>query len=163
MTSPAVEPTQVYDIYIKTSPQAIWDAITKPEWTVKYGYRGPAEYELRPGGAYRAQATPEMVSMGLPKVLIDGEVLEVDPPRKLVQTYRFLMNDAAKAEGFTRITWEIEDAGGFSRLTLTHQLGGAPMMAAMVTSKFSQTGAGGWSWILSDLKSLLETGKTLAV
>jgi hypothetical protein len=68
-----------------------------------------------------------------------------------------------KAEGFTRITWEIEKtAAGFSRLTVTHELEGAPMMASMVSSKFSETGAGGWSWILSDLKSLLETGDTLS-
>jgi uncharacterized protein YndB with AHSA1/START domain len=163
MTSSASRTTQVYEIYIKASPQAIWDAITKPEWTEKYGYKGPAEYELRPGGAYRAHATPAMVSMGMPEVLIDGEVIEADPPRKLVHTYRFLMNDATKAEGFTRITWEIEGIGAFSRLTIAHELDGAPGMAAMVASKFSVTGGGGWNWILSDLKSLLETGKTLAV
>jgi len=162
MSSPASGTTQVYEIYVKATPQAIWDAITKPEWSAKYGYRGPAEYELRPGGAYRAHATPAMVSMGMPNVLIDGEVIEADPPRKLVQTYRFLFNDATKAEGFTRLTWEIEDVGGFSRLTLTHELGGAPTMAAMVASKFSVMGSGGWSWILSDMKSVLETGKTLA-
>ena len=154
--------TQVYETYIKASPQAIWDAITRPEWTKKYGYQGPAEYDLRPGGAYRARSTPAMVSFGLPEVLIDGEVIEVEPPKKLVQTYRFLMNDTTKAEGFTRITWEIEGIGAFSRLTMTHELEGAPTMAAMVTSKFSEAGTGGWSWILSDLKSLLETGKTLA-
>ncbi len=111
MTSSASQTTQVYEIYIKAPPQAIWDAITKPEWTEQYGYKGPAEYELHPGGAYRARATPAMVSMGLPAVLIDGEVIEADPPRKLVHTYRFLMNDATKAEGFTRMIWEIEGLG----------------------------------------------------
>ena len=61
--------TQIYEIYIKATPQAIWDAITTPEWTAKYGYGGMSEYDLRPGGAFRARATPEMVSMGLPEVL----------------------------------------------------------------------------------------------
>jgi len=64
--------TQVYEVYIKTSPEAIWDVITSPEWTVKYGYQGAVEYELRPGGAYRAHATPGMQAMGLPDVVIDG-------------------------------------------------------------------------------------------
>ncbi len=154
--------TQIYEIYIKATPQAIWDAITTPEWTAKYGYGGMSEYDLRPGGAFRARATPEMVSMGLPEVAIDGEVVECDPPRKLVQTYRMLFNDASKAEGFTRLTWEIEPTqSGFTRLTVTHELEGAPMMAGMVSSRFSEMGTGGWSWILSDLKSLLETGASM--
>jgi uncharacterized protein YndB with AHSA1/START domain len=155
--------TQVYEVYIKASPQAIWDAITSPEWTVKYAYRGAVEYELRPGGAYRAHATPEMrTMMGMPDVVIDGVVEEADPPRKLVHTYRFLFSEEMKAEGFTRVTWEIEKAAaGFTRLTVIHELEGAPIMAGMVASKFSEMGTGGWSWILSDLKSLLETGSTM--
>jgi uncharacterized protein YndB with AHSA1/START domain len=100
--------------------------------------------------------------MGMEEVVIDGEVVEVNPPSKLVQTYRFLFNDAMKSEGYTRITWEIEEAApGFSRLTVTHELEGAPIMASMVSSKFSEMGTGGWSWILSDLKSVLETGTRL--
>lgn len=154
--------TQVYEVYIKASPQAVWDAITKPEWTERYAYRGRVEYDLRAGGAYRALSSPEIVAAGLPEVAIDGEVIESDPPRKLVQTYRFLFSEAHKAEGFTRITWEIEPAGkGFSRLCVTHELEGAPMMASMVGNKFSEMGGGGWSWILSDLKSLLETGSAM--
>jgi hypothetical protein len=79
-----------------------------------------------------------------------------------VHTYRFLFSPEMKAEGFTRITWEIERAtAGFSRLTVTHELEGAPIMAGMVASKFSEMGTGGWSWILSDLKSLLETGQSM--
>lgn len=154
--------TQVYEVYIKAPPQAIWDAITSPEWTTKYAYQGRVEYDLRPGGTFRAHATPDMRTMGLPDVIIDGEVIEANPPTRLVQTYRFLFSDEMKAEGFTRITWEIEKASAnFTRLTVTHELGGAPIMAGMVASKFSEMGAGGWSWILSDLKSLLETGTTL--
>jgi uncharacterized protein YndB with AHSA1/START domain len=155
--------TQVYEVYIKTTAQAVWDAITKPEWTERYGYRGRMAYELRPGGAFRGHATPMMVQMGLPDVIIDGEVVEADPPRKLVQTYRFLFTEQNKAEGFTRVTWEVAATeSGFCRLTVTHELEGAPVMAEMVSSKFSEQGSGGWSWILSDLKSLLETGHTLA-
>lgn len=157
-----VATTQVYEIYIKAPPEAIWEAITSPEWTVKYGYRGPVEYELRPGGAYRARATPDMLAMGMPEVVIDGTVEEAIPPRKLVHTYRFLFNDQFRSEGFTRVTWEIEKAAsGFSRLTVVHELEGAPMMAAMVSSPFSEMGTGGWAWILSDLKSVLETGSSM--
>lgn len=154
--------TQVHEIYIKATPQAIWDAITKPEWTERYGYRGRVEYELKKGGTFRAFATAQMRAMGMAEVVIDGEVVEADPPNKLVQTYRMLFSDQTKAEGFTRISYEIELAAqGFTRLTVTHELEGAAIMAAMVGSKFSEMGTGGWSWILSDLKSLLETGKTL--
>jgi uncharacterized protein YndB with AHSA1/START domain len=155
--------TQVYEVYIKATPQAIWDAITKPEWNERYGYRGRMEYDLRKGGTFRALATAQMRAMGMAEVVIDGEVVEANPPSKLVQTYRMLFNDQMKSEGFTKVTWEIEPtASGFTRLTVTHDLEGAPIMAGMVASKFSEMGTGGWSWILSDLKSLLETGKTLA-
>jgi uncharacterized protein YndB with AHSA1/START domain len=154
--------TQVYEVYIKAAPQAIWDAITTTEWTTKYGYQGAVDYELRPGGAYRAHSTADMKQFGLPDVVVDGEVIESQPPSRLVHTYRFLFNDAHKAEGFTRVTWEITPSGkGFTRLTVTHELEGAPIMATMVKSPFSEMGAGGWSWILSDLKSLLETGKAM--
>ena len=155
--------TQVYEVYIKASPQKIWDAITTSEWTTKYGYQGRVDYDLRPGGQFRAYATDDMLKFGMPEVVVDGAVVAADPPRKLVQTYRFLFNDETKAEGFTHVTWEIEQApSGFCRLTVTHELEGAPVMAGLVSSKFSEQGAGGWSWILSDLKSLLETGAPLA-
>ena len=64
--------TQVYEVYIRATPQAIWDAITSPEWTVKYGYLGAVEIELRPGGTYKALATTDMKSFGLPDVVVDG-------------------------------------------------------------------------------------------
>lgn len=159
MTNPTI---QVYELYIKATPSAIWDAITKPEWAERYGYGGRVEYELRKGGAFKALATPTMRAMGMAEVIIDGEVIEADPPSKLVQTYRMLFSDETKSEGFTKITYEIvPTASGFTRLTVTHDLTGAPIMAAMVSDKFSEMGTGGWSWILSDLKSLLETGSRL--
>ena len=157
-----VATTQVYEVYIKASAEAIWEAITSPEWSVKYAYQGAVEYELRPGGTYRAFSTPPMKAMGMPDVVIDGTVELAERPRKLVHTYRFLFSDAMKDEGFTRVTWEIEKvASGFCRLSVVHELEGAPIMASMVSSKFSEMGAGGWAWILSDIKSVLETGSAM--
>jgi uncharacterized protein YndB with AHSA1/START domain len=155
---------QVYRVYIKATPQAIWDAITKPEWTERYGYGGRGEYDLRPGGAYRWLTSEAMRSMGVPEIGIEGEVVEVDPPRKLVQTWRMVMDAAMAGEGFTRLTWEIEpDKGGATKLTVTHELTGAPKLAAQVAGEMEDVGAGGgWAWVLSDLKSLLETGQRLA-
>jgi uncharacterized protein YndB with AHSA1/START domain len=155
--------TQIYEIYIRATPQAIWDAITTPEWTAKYGYGGLVEYDLRPRGRFLARASAPMAAAGVPEVAIDGEVVEATAPRRLVQTYRFLFSDAMKSEGFTKLTWEIEPTqSGFCRLRVTHELAGAPIMAQMVANPFSEMGGGGWSWILSDLKSLLETGKAMA-
>lgn len=153
---------KVFEIYIKAPAQTVWEAITTPEWTARYGYKALAEYDLRPGGAFVTRANEQMRSMGLAEIIIDGEVIEADPPHKLVQTYRFLFTEQTRAEGFTRITWEVAPTpGGFTRLTVTHDLTGAPVAAGMVTSKFSGQGGGGWNWILSDLKSLLETGANL--
>ncbi len=123
--------TQVFEIYIKASPQAIWEAITSPEWNAKYGYQGPMHFELRPGGKFQTRANADMQRMGLPEVIIDGEVLESVPPRRLVHTYRWLFTEESKREGFTKVTYEIEQTpAGFSRLTVIHDLEGAPTMAA---------------------------------
>lgn len=156
--------TQVQRVYIKATPEAIWNAITTPEWTRRYGYGGDVEYDLRPGGAYRAMTSDEMRALGAPEVAVDGEVIESDPPRRLVQTWRMVMDPAMEAEGFTRLTYEIEAiAGGATKLTIVHDLAGAPGLAAVVAGEFENEGAGGgWSWVLSDLKTLLETGARLA-
>jgi uncharacterized protein YndB with AHSA1/START domain len=161
--------TQVYRVYIKATPQAVWDAITKPEWTQKYGYGEIAEFDLRPGGAYRGITSDAMRKAGadngftVPDVGVDGEVIEVDPPHKLVQTWRMLMDDTMAAEGFTRLTWEIQERkGGLSRLTITHELEGAPNLAVMLSGGMEDMGAGGgWSFVLSDLKTMLETGTAM--
>ncbi|WP_324192916.1 metalloregulator ArsR/SmtB family transcription factor [Nocardia transvalensis] len=148
---------QVYRVYIKAAPQQIWDAITRPEWTVKFGYQGAVEYDLRPGGAFRALASAEMKQHGADDVVIDGEVLESDPPRRLVQTWRALFF----GEDYTRLTYEIEDEGnGVSILTVTHDVTGAPQTAAQCAGEIPGAG-GGWNQTLSDLKSLLETGHSL--
>ena len=101
--------------------------------------------------------------MGMPELVVDGEVLEADPPRKLVQTWRALWDEEIKSEGPTRVTFDIEeDDGGFTRLTVTHELENAPITADQVASVARiHEGGGGWSWILSDLKTLLETGKAM--
>ena len=154
--------TQIFSIYIKAPAEKIWDAITTPEWTAKYGYQAPTEYDLRPGGAFMAHPNDPMKAIGLPDPMVDGEVVEADPPRKLVQTYRFLFTDDDRAEGFSRLTWEIKPmSAGFCRLTITHELEDMPRMAAAVSSEFNEQGGGGWLWVLSDLKSLLETGQAM--
>ncbi len=155
--------TQVYRVYIKASPQAIWDAITKPEWTERYGYRGRVEFDLRPGGAFSIPATPEMLAMGAtPGPILEGEVLEADPPRRLVQTWRALWSEDIAAEPPTRLTYDIaEDDDGVTRLTVTHELEGAPIHASQISSDARlHEGGGGWAMVLSDLKTLLETGES---
>jgi uncharacterized protein YndB with AHSA1/START domain len=153
---------QVYRVFIKATPEAIWEAITNPDWTEKYGYCVRSEYDLRPGGTYRALGSEAMKAYGGPDVIVDGEVIESDPPRKLVQTWRALWDPGMVAEGFKRLTWEIEPGkGGVTSLTVTHELDGAPKTAEQVSGKIKEAG-GGWSFVISDLKTLLETGKALA-
>jgi uncharacterized protein YndB with AHSA1/START domain len=148
---------QIHRVYIKATPQAIWDAITKPEWAVKYGYQGAVEYELRPGGSYKGFASPEMKAMGTPDVVVVGEVIESDPPRRLVQTWSPVWIE----EPATRLTYEIaEGPAGVCSLTLTHDLADAPQTADQVAGRVENAG-GGWPQVLSDLKTLLETGHSL--
>ncbi|HJQ45922.1 MAG TPA: SRPBCC domain-containing protein [Amycolatopsis sp.] len=161
--------TKVYRIYIKATPEQVWDAITRPEWTDRYGYGGLTDYDFTPGAKYATRPSEAMVKAGqemghpTPDVIIDGEVVEAEPPRLLVLTWRMLMDPGLAAEGFTRLTYELKEAGGGTKLTVVHELDNAPGLAAMVDGAGEDEGAGGgWAWILSDLKSLLETGKTLA-
>jgi uncharacterized protein YndB with AHSA1/START domain len=153
---------QVYRVFIKATAQAVWDAITSPGWATKYGYACPVEYDLRPGGSFRALANDAMRAHGTPAVIIVGEVIEADAPRKLVQTWHPIWDPQSEKERPTRLTYEIdEEPGGYSRLTLTHDVEGAPSVAAMVSGSVPNAG-GGWSFVLSDLKTLLETGSNLA-
>lgn len=162
--------TQVYRFYIQAPPETVWDAITRPEWTAHYGYTGFAEYDLRPGGAYRVHATEDFKAASaargvpVPDVIIEGEVVEADPPRRLVTTYRMLMDPDLAAEPATRVTHVITDiGGGVCSLTLTHELDGAPRLAALLGGELEDQGAGGgYAWHLSDLKTLLETGRSFA-
>jgi uncharacterized protein YndB with AHSA1/START domain len=155
---------EVFRVYIKATPQAIWEAITAPEWNQRYGYHTPATYELSPGGRYEARATAEMKEYGnTPDVVVDGEVLEADPPRKLVQTWRMYFDQSMIDEGYTTVTWEIEPEGdALTKLTVTHDVTGAPIMEHMIQGDGPLgEGGGGWPWILSDLKTLLESGDAM--
>jgi uncharacterized protein YndB with AHSA1/START domain len=104
-----------------------------------------------------------MKQFGMPDPIIDGEVLEADAPNKLVQTWRMLMDPAMAAEGFTRLTYEIVPVrGGVTRLAVTHDVTGAPKLSALLAGDGESTGTGGgWSEVLSGLKTLLETGVQL--
>ena len=155
--------TQMYRVFIKAAPEAIWEAITSPEWSVRYGYGARNEYELRPGGRYSGKASAELQAMGMPEEVVDGEVIEVDPPRRLVHTWRFLWSEEVAAEGPTRVAFDIKELGnGVSSLTVTHELENAPETAAQLSGEIEGAG-GGWAYVLSDLKSLLETGSALEV
>src|SRR5260370_38771888 len=103
---------QVYRVYIKATPQAIWDAISKPEWTEKYGYAPLVGYDLRAGGTFRAYPNQGMKAVpGLPNVILDCEELEADPPLKLVQTWPMLIDPVTPAAGFTGLTHALDPAG----------------------------------------------------
>lgn len=155
--------TQIYRIYIKAKPQAIWDAITTPEWAEKYGYGGRVAYDLRPGGEYKAFASEAMKACGSPDTIIVGEVIESDPPRKLVQTWHPIWDPESAAEAHTRLTFEIEEdaQSGSCKVTVSHDVTGAPLTAKMVAGDIPNAG-GGWAYVLSDLKTLLETGQNIA-
>ena len=96
-TTETAQTTQVFRVYIKATPERVWEAITDPAWNSRYGYGAPQHYELRPGGRYHSTASDDMrkasAEMGwdIPDVIIEGEVLEADPPRRRVQTWRMLM------------------------------------------------------------------------
>ncbi len=159
----ATPTTQVFRVHIRATAERIWEAVTSPEWTARYGYRTENEIDLRPGGRFRALANEGMLAFGAPEVVVEGEVLEVDPPRRLVQTWRMLFEPAQAAEPLTTLTYEIEPAGGdVCRLTVVHELTGAPLHASLVTGETFPEAGGGWPFILSDLKSLLETGSAMA-
>ena len=153
--------THVTTVFIGATPEAIWDAIVQPEWTSRYGYRCPVQYDLRTGGAFQVTASPEMAQMGSPEVIIEGEVLEVDAPRSLVQTWHALFDASTAAEPEGTLSYRIDEENGISRLTLTHELEGAPVTESLISGSMPRTG-GGWPWMLSDMKTLLETGSALA-
>jgi uncharacterized protein YndB with AHSA1/START domain len=146
MTTMTATATQVYNVFIKATPEQIWEAITNPEFTEKYFYASRVELA---NGRRRAFG-PEGELWG------DEAILEEDPPRRLVHGWRALYDPELAEEATSRVTWEIEQQeGGVSRLTVTHdQLEGAPKTAESV--------AGGWMYVLSGLKTLLETGEPLA-
>ena len=155
--------THVYCVYIHATPEAVWDAIVNPDSTERYGYRVRCAYDLREGSAFMGFPSEEMRALGVPGAVVDGVVLKVDPPRRFVHTWRMLFTPELASEGFTRVTWEI-DGGRFNvtRLTLTHDLGGAPTVAQLTSGAREDDGwGGGWNWVLSGLKTFVEKGTTL--
>jgi uncharacterized protein YndB with AHSA1/START domain len=154
--------TQVYTVYVKAAPGEVWDAITNPDQTDRYGYRGRVDYDLRPGGRFVAHSPEEMVAQGAPDELIVGEVIEANAPHRLSQTWNPLFGPPITDEAVTTLTWEIEEAYGATKVTLTHELDGAPLTAGLVGGSVADMG-GGWAWVLSDLKTLLETGQSFSV
>jgi uncharacterized protein YndB with AHSA1/START domain len=146
MTTMTAQTTQVYQVFIKATPEAIWEAITKPEFTAKYFH-----------GA-RIDVTSERYHALSPDddVWGDSQTYEFDPPRRLVHGWRSLYDEEMALEEESRVTWEIEPKdGGVCLLTVVHdRLDGAPKTAASV-------GGEGWMYVLSGLKTLLETGKPL--
>jgi uncharacterized protein YndB with AHSA1/START domain len=136
--------TQVYSVFIRATPEQVWDAITRPEFTQQYFYG--VRIELRDGRRLSAMGDSEW----------DEEVLEIDPPRRLVHHWVSAYDPELAAEEPSRVTWEIEPQdGGITKLTVVHdRLEHAPKTAEHV--------AGGWMYVLSGLKTLLETGRPLA-
>jgi uncharacterized protein YndB with AHSA1/START domain len=135
----------VFEIYIKTTPERLWEAITSEEMRARYSFGVGTVSDWTEGSDYKA---------GVPGVIdiASGENLEVDPPRRLVQSFTALWSDQVKSEGASRVTWEIEPVGTSCRLRVTHdQLGEAANSELY----------GGWPMILSGLKTLLETGEDL--
>jgi uncharacterized protein YndB with AHSA1/START domain len=137
---------KVFEIYIKTTPERLWEAITDSEMRRKYNFGVGVESDWTPGSGYRA-AHPAS-----PTPIFEGENLEVDPPRRLVQSFRALWGEDVKSEGTSRVTWEIEPVGDSCRLTVIHD---------QLREGANDQLYGGWPQILSGLKTLLETGETL--
>ncbi len=148
MTATATPPHHVASIYIRATPEAIWRALTESEFTTQYYYGNTVESDWQPGSTYRYRDHGELA--------IEGQVLESDKPTRLVTTFTACWDEAAKAEGASRVTFEIEDSDvpGVSRLVVTHdELVDKPATFAQVS--------GGWSFIISGLKTVLETGHGL--
>ncbi len=137
---------QVFEIYIKTTPERLWEAITDSELRRKYNFGVGVSSDWRPGSPY------ESTHPSSPTPICAGENLDVDPPRRLVQSFNALWSDQVVSEGASRVTWEIEPVGDSCRLTVTHD-----QLREGANSELY----GGWPMILSGLKTLLETGELL--
>ncbi len=150
MTTMTQTNVQVYQVFIKATPEQIWEAITKPEFTAQVLPRQPRRVDVRAGRCIQGWSTDHS------QLWVDGVVEEADPPRKLVHTWRALYDPETAAEEPSRVTWEIEPGdGGVSKLIVVHdRLEGAPKTAASVSGA-------GWMHVLSGLKTLLETGEPL--
>jgi uncharacterized protein YndB with AHSA1/START domain len=136
---------KIFEIYIKTTPERLWEAITDPGLRAAYSFGVETHSDWTPGSTYTA-SVPGVVDIAA------GENLEVDPPRRLVQSFDALWSDDVKAEGTSRVTWEIEPVGDSCKLVVTHD---------QMREDAHPEIWGGWPQILSGLKTLLETGERL--
>jgi uncharacterized protein YndB with AHSA1/START domain len=137
---------KVFEIYIKTTPERLWEAITDSELRQRYTFGVGIRSDWTPGSRYEAVHA----AAGVP--ISHGENLEVDPPNRLVQSFQALWSDEVKAAGTSRVTWEIEQVADSCRLTVTHD---------QLPEDANGELYGGWPMILSGLKTLLETGESL--
>jgi uncharacterized protein YndB with AHSA1/START domain len=135
---------KVFEIYIKTTPERLWEAITDPELRAQYNFGMGVQSDWTPGSRYTSTSGSHL--------LAEGENLEVDRPRRLVQSFTALWGEDVKAEGTSRVTWEIEPVEDSCRLTVTHD---------QLREGANDQLFGGWPMILSGLKTLLETGEQL--
>jgi uncharacterized protein YndB with AHSA1/START domain len=140
------EMEKVFEIYIRTTPERLWEAITDAEIRAKYNFGAGVKSDWKVGSPIEMGVEPANMVLG------DGEVLEVDPPRRLVHTMRALWGDDVKREGFTRVAWDIEPVGDSCHLTVTHD---------QLREGANDQLYGGWPMILSGLKTWLETGELL--
>ena len=137
---------KIFEIYIRTTPERLWQAITDP------GIRSRYQFGCRITSKWTPGSRVEMSHPRAPGLLAEGEILEAEPPHRLVQTMTALWSDDAKNEGTSRVTWEVEQVGDSCRLTVTHD---------QLREGASPEIYGGWPMILSGLKTWLETGESL--
>jgi uncharacterized protein YndB with AHSA1/START domain len=135
----------VFEIYIKTTPERLWEAITDPKLRAKYSFGVETNSDWTNGSSYKS-SVPGVIDIAA------GENLEVDPPRRLVQSFDALWSDEVKAVGTSRVTWEIVPVGDSCQLTVIHD---------QLPEDANPEIYGGWPMILSGLKTLIETGETL--
>jgi uncharacterized protein YndB with AHSA1/START domain len=135
---------KIFEIYIKTTPERLWQAITDTEMRRKYTFGAIVKSDWTPGSRYQG------TGHGTP--IFEGENLEVDPPRRLVQSFQALWGEDVKAEGTSRVTWEIQPIGDSCLLRVTHD---------QLREGANNQLYGGWPMILSGIKTLLETGELL--
>jgi uncharacterized protein YndB with AHSA1/START domain len=139
--------TRRYEIYIQTTPAQLWRAITDPELSQKYWYGSLLKSDWRPGSRWTSESPDGLV-------YLDGEILEADPPRRLVETFHVVHEEAAAKDQPSRLTWEIEQMGPACRLVVTHD------RLQDATAAYVD---GGMDYVLSGLKTVLETGRPLVL
>ena len=137
---------KIFEIYIRTTPERLWEAITDPQIRAKYNFGAGVSSDWKPGSRLK------MATLDGSFVLGEGEVLEADPPRRLVHTMTALWGEDVKAEGASRVTWDIEPVADSCRLTVTHD---------QLREGANDQLYGGWPMIISGLKTWLETGELL--